>query len=137
MTDISTTAAASLVEVSVRKIQRMIKLGEISAIRNSKGSWRIDLSELGRVFGLTIDELSERLSAIEIRKNTSGSDKINTENLENLAVLSQEVELLKSHIFSKDEQITLLTKEKEELMQLLEQLKKQRKKKGFFAKLFS
>nr|WP_230391845.1 hypothetical protein [Piscirickettsia salmonis] len=115
----------------------MIKLGEISAIRNSKGSWRIDLSELGRVFGLTIDELSERLSAIEIRKSISGSDKTNIENLENLAVLSQEVELLKSHIFSKDEQITLLIKEKEELMQLLEQLKKQRKKKGFFAKLFS
>ena len=143
MTDVSTTKAAGLAKVSIRKIQRMIKSGEISATRNTKGSWRIDLSELSRVFDIKVGDLDERQNATNSEK--CHDDSVKKANKENLASLRQEIEFLRSQIRTKDEQISSQTKEKEELMKILKQSnnllenhsKIQEKKKGFFAKILS
>lgn len=91
----SLTGAATATGSSKSKIHRMIKDGRLSARRQDDGSYRIDASELGRVFS---SELAEPVPRDAVRHRETATEPTGTPVGTNIAVLRLKVEMLEAQI---------------------------------------
>ena len=85
------TSAANATGSSKSKIHRMIKDGRLSARRLEDGSYRIEASELGRVFSSELTEPSHRDT---VRHDGTPLEPVGTE----LAVLRLKVQMLEEQL---------------------------------------
>lgn len=106
----SLTGAATATGSSKSKIHRMIKDGRLSARRMDDGSYRIDASELGRVFSSELAEPSQRDA---VRRDETAAEPAGTTGTE-LAELRVRVELLERLLTERKDTIESLRKDLDE-----------------------
>jgi hypothetical protein len=106
----SLTGAATATGSSKSKIHRMIKDGRLSARRMDDGSYRIDASELGRVFSSELAEPSQRNA---VRRDETAAEPAGTTGTE-LAELRVKVELLERLLTERKDTIENLRKDLDE-----------------------
>lgn len=106
----SLTGAATATGSSKSKIHRMIKDGRLSARRMDDGSYRIDASELGRVFSSELAEPSQRDA---VRRDETAAEPAGTTGTE-LAELRVKVELLERLLTERKDTIENLRKDLDE-----------------------
>lgn len=102
-TKISAKEASDIVGCSIRKIQKMVKSGELSAHRDQGGKYLIDKSEFYRVF----PDRMERTEAKTVREHSEYEFKL----------LREQNEFLK-------EQLQIANEEKRSLLKTLESTQK-------------
>ena len=103
VTTISAKEASEIAGCSIRKIQKMVKSGAISAQRGDGGKYLIDKSEFYRVF----PDLMERPAAKPVREPSE-----------------QEIRLLREQNGFLKEQLQIANEEKKSLLKTLESIQK-------------
>lgn len=130
MSKVSITEAVSLTGLSESTIRRDIKSGKVSSCKDNGNRWRIDVSELERVYDLRPPELSvvdqsndglDALSKTIILLENQVSDlraELDRSAEREIALLSDKSKLLDLFAAEKAEKLALMPPSKEEAKSL-------------------
>lgn len=105
MKNLSASAASKVAHKSKSDILNSIKNGTMSAIKNKRGHWEIDPSELNRVFPYTVSEPGQD----RLEKPIGTDGKFNESN-----ALQVEVKMLREQLDFRDEILTELRQERDD-----------------------
>jgi len=127
MAIVSISEAARLTGKTRATIHRHINTGKLSKTKNDTGMIGIDISELIRVYNITIDTHDPSVNTVKIEQHNTAidTDELNTLKTR-LAVLEAENHHLKDHVDSL-KQAMLMLEHKEQ---------KQEKPSNWFSRLF-
>lgn len=139
----SLSQAAEATGKNKATIQRAIKSGKISALKNSSGAYEIDPSELHRVFDATPKRTAQKQNATA--RNTSATDEKLPDNsqLQRIAELEKELAVAEERKTGLEGQLHHLSETVDDLRRRLDQsegrvtaLISDQRPKGFWQRLF-
>ena len=135
--------AAEVTGKNKTTIQRAIKSGKISALKNSSGAYEIDPAELHRVFDATTQRVVQRSNATASNTSVAGENSPNDNALQRIAELEKELAVAEERKTGLEGQLHHLSETVDDLRRRLDQsegrvtaLISDQRPKGFWQRLF-
>lgn len=125
-------------------IQRAIKSGKITALKNTSGAYEIDPAELHRVFDATAQRVAQHANATTRNTNVTAGNLPENSELRRIAELEKELAVAEARKSGIEGQMHHLSETVDDLRKRLDQsesrvtalLSDQRPKKGIWKRLF-
>jgi len=125
-------------------IQRAIKSGKISALKNSSGAYEIDPAELHRVFDATTQRVAQHQNATTRNTSATGGNSTNDSTLQRIAELEKKLAVAEERKNGLEGQLHHLSETVDDLRNRLDRsegrvtaLLNDQRPKGFWKRLFS
>ncbi len=124
-------------------IQRAIKSGKITALKNTSGAYEIDPSELHRVFDATAQRVTQHPNATIRNTNVTGKKETDNSALQRIAELEKELAVAEERKSGLEGQMNHLSETVDDLRKRLDQsesrvtaLLSDQRPKGLWRRLF-
>jgi len=125
-------------------IQRAIKSGKITALKNVSGAYEIDPAELHRVFDATTQRVAKHSNATTHNTNVTAKSQPDSNTLQRIAELEKELAITEERKNGLEGQMHHLSETVDDLRKRLDQsegrvtaLLSDQRPKGFWKRLFS